>query len=65
MMEIGKTTREKEKELKLKFYNNFRCRWDSLNNLYYYFVFSCINGQMDSNMMEIGKTIWKKEEELN
>jgi len=36
MMEIGKIIREKEKELKLKFYINFR--WDSLNIIYLFLV---------------------------
>jgi len=54
-MEIGKMIKEKEKELKLKFYNNVQ--WNSLNIFYYYLVFRCKNGQMEINMMEIGKTI--------
>jgi len=54
--------RKKEKGLKWKFYNNFR--WDSLKFLYIIIIFRCINGQMEVNMLEIGKTVSDKEKEL-
>jgi len=55
MMENGKMEIEKEKELKLAI------RLNSLNILYYYFVFRFVNGQMEGIMREIGKIISKKE----
>jgi len=36
-MEIGKTVKKKEKELKFKFFNKYR--WDSLNSFIYYYYF--------------------------
>jgi len=59
MMEIGKMIKKKEKELKL-----IILKENSLKILYYYFVFRCLNGQMEIYMMENGKTISKKEKEL-
>jgi len=63
MMEIGKTVKKKEKELKFKFYTNYR--WDSLKLFILLLFLRFINAEMEINMMEIGKTIKQKEKELN